>query len=171
MNWDRPNHSGQLHILRNMINMFEAHTEREEDFTDNDKQFLYAVSRWFETRPTRCYGYDSATKCGRPTVPDQKGHRRIGSVCFECRQKAWEKSAPPLSKREQRSMDSIEAVFKEQQKAILPTNEEQRVFQKKLSTFWNKINGNDLMRFHYEQLAKKYHPPVNDSLTTEEATL
>ncbi len=171
MNWKRPNHSYELQVLQNMINMFEEHTQREEDFTDNDEKFVYEVARWVQSRPTQCFGYDSKTKCGRPTLRDLNGYRRIGSVCYECRQKAWEEKTPSLSKREQRSMDRIEAVFKEQQKAILPTNEEQRVFQKKLSTFWNKINGNDLMRFHYEQLAKKYHPPVNDSLTTEEETL
>jgi hypothetical protein len=93
-----------------------------------------------------------------------------GSVCYECRQKAWEENPPSLSKREQRSMDRIEAVFKEQQKAILPTNEEQRVFRKKFNTFLAKIKGNDLMNFHYEQLRKKYAPPVNDLLTTEEET-
>jgi len=136
--------------------MLKAHTEHHENFTDNDERFVYELSRWIQTRPTQCYGYDSKTKCGRPTVPERNGSRRIGSVCFECRQKAWEESAPPLSKREQRSMDSIEAVFKEQQMAILPTNEEQRVLRKKFNTFLNKIKGNDLMCFYYDQLAAKY---------------
>lgn len=158
MNWNRPDHNYEIQVLKNMINMFEDHTKMEEEFTQNDKTFVYEVARWVHTRPTQCFGYDSKTECGRPTLRDYTGR-----VCYECRQKAWEENPPPLSKREQRSMDRIEAVFKEQQKAILPTNEEQRVFQKKLSTFWNKINGNDLMRFHYEQLAKKYTPQVEEN--------
>jgi len=170
MNWNRPDHNYEIQILKNMLNMFEDHTEMEEEFTDNDEKFVSEVARWIQTRPTQCFGYDSKTKCGRPTLRDLDGYRRIGSVCYECRQKAWEENPPSLSKREQRSMDRIEAVFKEQQKAILPTNEEQRVFEKKLSTFWNKIKGKDLVSFHYEQLRKKYAPPVNDLLTTEEET-
>jgi len=158
MNWKRPNHSYEIQILKNMINMFEDHTQMEEDFTDNEERFVYEVARWVQDRPTQCFGYDSKTKCGRPTVPERNGSRRIGSVCFECRQKAWEESAPPLSKREQRSMERIEAVFKEQQMAILPTNEEQRVLRKKFNTFLKKIKGNDLMCFYYDQLVAKYGP-------------
>lgn len=146
--------------------MFEDHTEMEEEFTDNDKQFVYEVARWVQTRPTQCFGYDSKTKCGRPTVPERNGDRRIGSVCYECRQKAWEENPPSLSKREQRSMDRIEAVFKEQQKAILPTNEEQKVFRKKFNTFLAKIKGKDLMLFYYDQLVKKYAPPINQEEET-----
>ena len=175
MNWNRPDHNYEIQILKNMINMFEDHTEMEEEFTQNDKTFLYEVARWVHTRPTQCFGYDSKTKCGRPTLRNSNGYRRksydyTGSVCYECRQKAWEEKTPPLSKREQRSMDRIEAVFKEQQKAILPTNEEQKVFRKKFNIFLAKIKGNDLMNFYYEQLRKKYAPPVNDLLTTEEET-
>lgn len=166
MNWKRPNHSYEIQILKNMINMFEDHTEMEEEFTDNDKQFVYEVARWVQTRPTQCFGYDSKTKCGRPTVPERNGDRRIGSVCYECRQKAWEENPPSLSKREQRSMDRIEAVFKEQQKAILPTNEEQKVFRKKFNTFLAKIKGKDLMLFYYDQLVKKYAPPINQEEET-----
>ena len=176
MNWKRPNHSYEIQILKNMINMFEDHTEMEEEITDNDKTFVYEAARRVHTRPTQCFGYDSKTKCGRPTLRDSKGYRRksydyIGAVCYECRQKAWEESPPSLAKREQRSMDLIEAVFKEQQKAILPTNEEQKVFRKKFNTFLAKIKGKDLMLFYYDQLVKKYTPPVNDLLTTEEETI
>jgi hypothetical protein len=166
MNWKRPNHSYEIQILKNMINMFEDHTEMEEKFTHNDKQFVYEVARWVQTRPTQCFGYDSKTKCGRPTVPERNGDRRIGSVCYECRQKAWEENPPSLSKREQRSMDLIEAVFKEQQKAILPTNEEQKVFRKKFNTFLAKIKGKDLMLFYYDQLVKKYVTPINQEEET-----
>ena len=60
-------------------------------------------------------------------------------------------------------MDLIEAVFKEQQKAILPTNEEQQVFQKKFNTFLAKIKGKDLMLFYYDQLVKKYTPQVEEN--------
>ena len=175
MNWNRPDHNYEIRVLKNMINMFEDHTEMEEEFTQNDKTFLYEVARWVHTRPTQCFGYDSKTKCGRPTLRNSNGYRRksydyTGSVCYECRQKAWEENPPSLSKREQRSMDLIEAVFKEQQKAIFPTNEEQKVFRKKFNIFLAKIKGNDLMNFYYDQLVKKYTPPVNDLLTTEEET-
>ena len=144
--------------------MLETHTQKEEAFTDNDKQFVYEVARWVHTRPTQCFGYDSKTECGRPTLRDYTGR-----VCYECRQKAWEENPPSLSKREQRSMDLIEAVFKEQQKAILPTNEEQQVFRKKFNTFLAKIKGKDLMLFYYDQLVKKYAPPIN--INQEEETI
>ena len=173
MNWNRPDHNYEISILKNMINMLETHTQKEEAFTDNDKQFVYEVARWVHTRPTQCFGYDSKTKCGRPTLRDSNGYRRksydyTGRVCYECRQKVWEENPPSLSKREQRSMDSIEAVFKEQQKAILPTNEEQKVFRKKFNTFLAKIKGKDLMLFYYDQLVKKYAPPIN--INQEEET-
>jgi hypothetical protein len=166
MNWNRPDHNYEIQVLKNMINMFEDHTKMEEEFTPNDKTFVYEVARWVQTRPTQCFGYDSKTKCGRPTVPERNGDRRIGSVCYECRQKAWEENPPSLSKREQRSMDLIEAVFKEQQKAILPTNEEQKVFRKKFNTFLAKIKGKDLMLFYYDQLVKKYVTPINQEEET-----
>ena len=41
MNWNRPDHNYEIRVLKNMINMFEDHTEMEEEFTQNDKTFLY----------------------------------------------------------------------------------------------------------------------------------
>ena len=58
MNWNRPDHNYEIQVLKNMINMFEDHTEMEEEFTQNDKTFLYEVARWVHTRPTQCFGYD-----------------------------------------------------------------------------------------------------------------
>ena len=63
MNWKRPSHSYEIQILKNMLNIFEVHTQREEDFTDNEERFVYEVARWVQDRPTQCFDYDSKTKC------------------------------------------------------------------------------------------------------------
>jgi len=161
MNWNSPDHNYEIQILKNMLNIFEAHTQREEDFTDNDKHFVGELSRWVQTRPTQCYGYDVKTKCGRPTVPERNGNRRMGSVCFECREKHWQKNPPPLSKTEQRTIDKVESLYKE----LLPnsslTKQDMKDFHKGLNIYTKRIDKKDYMQFHHQKIAAKYGPQLD----------
>ncbi len=115
MYWNKPDHSHEIHTLQHMVKILERHTENEEAFTSNQKQFVYAISRWFQTRPTPCngYGYDFKTKCGRPTVPTRGGFPHVSDVCEECRNKHREKNPPVLSKVEQRPIDKVERSYQE----------------------------------------------------------
>ncbi len=158
MNWNQPDHSHEIHTLQHMVKILERHTENEEAFTSNQKQFVYAIYRWFQTRPTPCNGYDFKTKCGRPTVPTGGGFPHFSDVCEECRNKHWEKNPPVLSKVEQRIIDKVESLYQELLARQSLTHKDVRNFYSKLRTCTKKAIEKDHMGFYLTKLGAKYGP-------------
>jgi len=156
MYWNKPDHSHEIQTLQHMIKMFEAHTENKEAFTRNNEQFLYAVSRWFQTRPTQCNGYDFKTKCGRPTVSSDGSFPTSSDVCEECRDKHWEKNPPALSKVEQRTLNKMENLYKELLSHQSLTAQDIKDFYSKLRTYIKQTSKKDHMIFYERKLGDKY---------------
>ena len=72
MNWNRPDHNYEIQVLKNMINMFEDHTKMEEEFTQNDKTFVYEVARWVTpARPNALAMIQKPSVVGLPCVITQ----------------------------------------------------------------------------------------------------
>jgi len=153
---NRPDHSHEIHTLQHMVKILERHTENEEAFTSNQKQFVYAISRWFQTRPTPCNGYDFKTKCGRPTVSSNGSHPTSSDVCEECRNKHWEKNPPVLSKVEQRIIDKVESLYQEILARQSLTHKDVRDFYSRLRTCTKKAIEKDHMVFYLTKLGGKY---------------
>ena len=158
MNSNQPDHSHEIHTLQHMVKILERHTENEEAFTSNQKQFVYAISRWFQTRPTPCNGYDFKMKCGRPTVSSNGSHPTSSDVCEECRNKHWERNPPVLSKVEQRTIDKVESSYQELLACRSLTHKDTRGFFSRLRTYTKKAMEKDHMVFYLTKLDAKYGP-------------
>lgn len=158
MNWDKPDHSHEIQTLQHMVKILEGHTENEEAFTSNQKQFVYAIYRWFQTRPTPCNGYDFSMKCGRPTVTNKDRYPTSSDVCWECRNKLWEGNPPVLSKVEQRTLDKMENLYKELLAHQSLTAQDIKDFKYKLRICINKASKEDHMDFYLAKLTDKYGP-------------
>ena len=150
---NRPNYAYYINDLEHMIRRYKTYSENPEAFTNNDVRFLDTLSRWIDSQPKPCYGYDLKTECGLPVISKPSGWR-VGDVCEKCRDKHWQENPPTLSKREQNLINRLEALWKNG----LPkrTSEDYPAFRDQLKRLWKRVNTSDHVSFHATRIEEKY---------------
>ena len=156
-----------LDKLYQMTELLEQHAAEDGFERRQDNHFVAEVEAWIREVPTRCNGPELKGNCGNPQLAHE--NKTINTLCWECQDESWRASPPSITKSQQKTIDKMEANWKElllcgKQGKI---REGLKAFKRSMAPLRKRIRGNDAFSFHETQLTEKYGDELDGLLEKE----